>query len=411
MGKKKDAEAEAKAARKAAKKAAKKAKTEQVPLVDAGHADRIKALAAEVAADREQRHGPVGNTHRDAQQDDLHAIATALDPNTPLQVAVEVTEAGDIAATTVGLTIAPVAAEVERDRWGRPYVITPAGERKGYRRVTTYIDVLEDKTALERYSKRTVLTGVALDYDQPSSAEHPSIVRRALDTVTKADAALAELAGNELASVNREAIEKARKDALDALTDEAYEVAGGHAKAQKGTDLHALTELVDQGLPLPEGITDADRADLAAYAATIKALGITFTDRERFVVNDELETGGTLDRAGLYKSERAGWQRARRVVMDIKTGRLDYSAGKIGMQLATYARSDAYDLATGERTPLKLDKKLGLLIHLPAGQATCQVYEVDLELAYRGLLLAREVYAWRRDGKAVYDLKAPLVAA
>ena len=110
-----------------------------------------------------------------------------------------------------------------------------------------------------------------------------------------------------------------------------------------------------------------------------------------------------LDRVVMVKLP--GEQRGRRRVLDIKTGRVDYSTGKIAQQIEGYAGSTGYDLDTHEREDLKLDRTKGILLHLPAGTGRATVHVVDLTLGRKGNRLAAEVRAWRNEGKRAIDLK------
>ena len=51
--------------------------------------------------------------------------------------------------------------EPERDRWGRPYVLTPGGRRTTYTRCTTYVGAIEDNFNIVRWKERHVAMGVA----------------------------------------------------------------------------------------------------------------------------------------------------------------------------------------------------------------------------------------------------------
>ncbi len=203
---------------------------------------------------------------------------------------------------------------------------------------------------------------------------------------------------------------------MNALADEVFEIGGGREKATKGTDIHALCDLHDRegivavGDLLTEGkITPADMADVEAYAEAMRKLGAKVIEAERVVVNDELKVAGRLDRVVMVKLP--GETRARRRVLDIKTGRVDYGAGKIAQQIEMYAGSKGYDLNTHEREDLKLDRTKGILLHLPAGEGRATAHVVDLTLGRRGNKLAAEVRAWRNEGKRAIDLKADVVAA
>lgn len=317
--------------------------------------------------------------------------------------------------------IAP-AAEVELNGNGQ-YKIwdLDKGDFRGFTRATTYIDCLEERSLLEKWKNRTVLAGVAVRENTPSET---SIVSRAYHVVEHYAAELARIDKKDRKGklkigerADLEAAAKKEHDAdLNSLADEAFVAGDGEVKANAGTDLHALVELYDRAIlagskdpekALPEDITPSDLADVRAYAAEMKRQGIEVVAAEGTVVLDDLHVAGRYDRLVRFLPEGA----TRRVLAigDVKTGRIDYAMGKIGMQVLTYARGKGYDpAAPQERVDLKASRNVGLLIHLPQGAATCTIYELDLKLAAKGLALAGEVRVWRNEGKKVFDPKRPL---
>lgn len=265
--------------------------------------------------------------------------------------------------------------EVRRDRWGRPLIVPPEGGKPvPYTRCTTYIKALDDTALLTAWAKRMVLVGATVD---------PSLVERAAFETDKRT--------------------------LDALAEEALVAARANAKRDKGTLLHALTEYADRGEPLPETgtvdgvvweVTDADRADIAAYVKATEDL--TVTHIERFTVCDELQVAGTPDRLVSFDGQT--------YIADLKTGSVDYAALSIAMQLSVYSRSQFYDTATGERTPLPgVSQDLGIVVHLPAGSAECRLLWVDLETGWRGVQAAGVVRKWR--GIKAKDVFSPFGGA
>ena len=246
-------------------------------------------------------------------------------------------------------TVAP-AAQVERDRYGRPLVIPPSGGKKvSYRRCTTFIDVLDDRYALELWKQRQVAHGMAV---------RPDLVLQA-----------ASAAGD--------------KAILNKVVAAAAEAAGSTQAATTGTALHAITEQLDRGQdPL---IPPSAQPDIDAYQATTAHLDMRMI--EVFVVHDGLQVGGTFDRVVELDGAR--------YVADIKTGSIDYGAAKISMQLALYARSQLYDVRTGARTDLGADQTRGLVIHLPAGAGQCTLHWADLSIGWAGVQIAKDVWDWR----------------
>ena len=260
---------------------------------------------------------------------------------------------------------------IERDRWGRPLVIPPNGGRPvAYTRCTTFVDALEDKYNLQKWQNRMTAIGLA---DRPDL----------------------------LLAVNAHRDDKRK---LDGICSDAQEAAKAHAKATVGTALHALTEQLDRGAEIPT-VPEAYVADLAAYTEATKDLQPVHI--ERFCVLDSWKIGGTPDRVVKYKGKH--------YIADLKTGTIEYGMGKIAMQLAVYARSMLYDVATGERTAHDAEIDKGIVIHLPAGQGKAELYWVDLLAGWEGVRMARWVRDWRKRKAATFaqpftDLSSPVSA-
>jgi hypothetical protein len=225
-------------------------------------------------------------------------------------------------------------------------ILTPTGARKAYQRCTTFVGCLEDTYNLGKWQQRMVARGLAM----------------------RDDLLLAVSAHSD------------DDKELNKLCDAAREAAAASSGATKGTALHRICERLDSGENVE--IPTAAKKDVAAYQAAVA--GVRWTHIERITVHDELEVAGTPDRIG------------DGLVWDIKTGRIDYGMGKIAMQLAMYAHSLAYDSETGERTPLDVDLSRGVVIHLPAGEGTCELVEVDLAAGWEACQIAKLVRDWRK---------------
>ena len=258
------------------------------------------------------------------------------------------------------------------DQWKR-YLIVPqkGGAPVPHTRATTWASTLDDRYGLERWSRRTVALGLA----------------RRPDLVAQVAAARDD-----------------ERDTLDGLCEAALEAGGSSTSANLGTALHRFAERVDLGedVAMPE----AWAADIGAYRHALTDAGITVEAVEGTCVIDALTIVGTFDRLVRWRD--------RRLVMDLKTGQtLDYSWPSIAVQLALYAHADRlYNIDTGEHSPMpEVDRTLGLVAHVPAGQGRCELIAVDLEAGWRGALLARDVRAWRNapfraempDGTATDD--------
>jgi hypothetical protein len=127
---------------------------------------------------------------------------------------------------------------------------------KGYTRVTTYIDCLDDKTVLNAWKARVLLEGGAVELLQ-NDGTSPSLEAVAR-SVKRTDEALADIdrrtrEEGELLELRRQEVQREHRDNLARIAEDLLELGGAHEKANKGTDLHRLTELVDTGQPLPPG--------------------------------------------------------------------------------------------------------------------------------------------------------------
>jgi hypothetical protein len=88
-------------------------------------------------------------------------------------------------------------------------------------------------------------------------------------------------------------------------------------------------------------------------------------------------------------------------VGDLKTGRIDYGAGKIAQQLAVYANSKDYDPATGGRADQDVCTHYGIVVHLPQGTGEASVHVVDLVAGWEAVKLSSQVREHRRMAKGM----------
>jgi hypothetical protein len=244
------------------------------------------------------------------------------------------------------MTVFAKPAEIPRDRWGRPMVVPPTGgKRVPYTRCTTFVGAVEDTYNLSRWQMRMVATGMA----------------------DRRDLQLAVAAHRE------------DKEKLNAICEQALEAAKGNAGATTGTALHAITETYDRGLD-PGPLPPEAQADLDAYVAATKDMSGVLI--EQFMVQDMMKVGGTPDRVVKFQGKR--------YIADLKTGSIEYGYLKIAAQLAMYARSRPYDTETDERMEQHgADISRGIVIHLPAGTGTCQLYWIDLMAGWELVKLSR----------------------
>jgi hypothetical protein len=302
----------------------------------------------------------------------------------------------------VTLTIVDIEApqpkdDVPRDGYGRPMIVPRSGGKPlAHSRISSYGDAIDDKTNLDVYHQRMVLVGAAL---KPSLLE-----------------VVPDLSLDDPADTKK----------LNALALRAMDVAGANKKSGKGTDLHSLSELVDQGLPLPQEISPADMADMAAYSVAMMDFDVL--DVELFVVCEELTTAGTLDRRARYIGFGPDEKLMQLpLIVDLKTGSVEYGALKMACQLSMYAKGWRYDFtrfpapdreadkkgwekwkktefsaeeAAEAYTPLgDVDQKWGVIVNVPSGTGEASLHWADLELGWEAALMAKEIREMRSRGK------------
>lgn len=270
------------------------------------------------------------------------------------------------------------------------------GKEDAHTRVTTFISVLEDTSNLTTWKCRMTLLGVAQD---------PSF----LDGVNDLDPEAKE-----------------DKDLLNRLAVSAQTLGGASLKAEKGTYLHGLSELVDQGIELPDGVSFGDVIDMDAYRrATVRA---HIKHMEKLVVNRQYKCAGTPDRVSTFDGsdllemlENGSltsdlWKAVdgivylvapdgsligpdELVITDLKTGTVDYGMLKMAMQLAIYANSELYDHETHEFTPMEgINRKWGVIMHAAAGEGVTTMYWADLTLGWEAVGVAHKVRQLRTRG-------------
>jgi hypothetical protein len=264
-----------------------------------------------------------------------------------------------------------MAAEFQRDRWGRPLIIpTGGGKPLAYSRFSSHGQVLEDRFGLEKWKIRTSALGLVARQDLFA----------------------------QLASIPSDDSKR-----IDEILSQALEAGGGSVGANMGTALHEFTQRYDLGEITLADIPDPWRADVEAYARTIADHGLEIRRDliEVTLVNDALQLAGTADRFFLDGNGRL-------ICSDLKTGK-SIGPNPLGyiVQLAAYANSVLYDVETGVRTPLgDVDLDHGLLIHAPAQQARCDLYRVDLRGGLEAAQLATRVKKWQKR-KDLVAIQAP----
>jgi hypothetical protein len=248
-------------------------------------------------------------------------------------------------------------SNVERDRWGRPMLALPGKSKKAaFTRVTTLAKTLESTDALTAWKQRMTAIGLT---------QRPDLL--ALVSAMPDD-----------------------KNKVDSVCRDAVEAAQASAKANVGTAVHAFCDHADRGTLVGSQVPADIKPLLADYLTMQTTHGVVVVDIERFVANPVHMYAGTADRI----IEVGG----KRYIGDIKTGRIDYAAQSIAMQLACYARSAIYDVATdtwGE--PLDVSRDWAYVFHLPYGGGEPGIHRVDIAMGWEAVERALWVRDWRKS--------------
>lgn len=259
--------------------------------------------------------------------------------------------------------------KVKFDQYERYVLPDPeTGKERSWTRATTVANTLADRYGLEQWAKRNVVLGIAAREDL-----------YALAVSCKPE----------------------DKKQLDQIVEAAEEAAKARSGANLGIALHRITERVDRGEDLD--IPDQWRPDIDAYCQTLVDNHLTVHPdyMERVVVLPEYGIAGTLDRL-LYPGVTPD---GPKIVADLKTGKdvIRYGMTKIAIQLAIYANATHVWNGDGYEPMPHVYTDRAIVIHLPVGEGTCTLHEVNIKEGYRALRAAMWVREWRKRN----DLSTP----
>jgi hypothetical protein len=257
-------------------------------------------------------------------------------------------------------------SDFKRDRWGRPLIMQADGTRKPYTRASSATKAIDDTWNLDQWDRRNVAYGIAHD---------ASLVARLLAI------------GGDPSTWGKQ-----DKDAVGKVVDDARTGAKAHKGADIGTALHRIIERIKRGEPVDAG---PYQADVDAYFEALDACGLDILPEflEVRLVCDELELAGSADDI-VGHGEKFH-------IADLKTGAtVEYGVLGFAGQLAAYANGKLYDVDAEERLPTpELDDAVGYIIHLPAGEGRCTIYELDLVQGYRAARIARHARVAQKEAK------------
>ena len=165
-----------------------------------------------------------------------------------------------------------------RDRYGRPLIPDGHGTVVPYQRVSTFANMLDDKSGLLAWHSWMSVKGAALD---------PGLASQAVEAA------------------------QTPRDVMEQLAT----LGGSKQAAERGTDRHTLVQMRLLGEPLPD-MPDEARREIERLYTTITSLG-TLAGTEVPVVVDEFQVAGSMD----YLLRDAD---GTPIIADLKTGKSVY---------------------------------------------------------------------------------------
>lgn len=232
------------------------------------------------------------------------------------------------------------------------------GIERSWTRATTIAGVLPDRYHLELWAQRMIVVGIA---------KRPDL--HLLAQTTRHD--------------DKRKLNNIAKDAKNAADTGAANI---------GTAIHTLSEVVDSGGDI-ETLPAEVRPGLYAYADAMRQLKAKVLGMEQIVINKEASAAGTFDR--LLQVDGLS---SKPIIGDLKTGNtVHFGFLEYAVQLAIYANSThRFDTEDGKTYPLPdIEKKFGLIFHVPREQSTCEVWMLDLERGWEAAQVAVKVKQMR----------------
>jgi len=296
----------------------------------------------------------------------------------------------------------PVTADpslpVRNGRYVAPHPKT--GKQAKFTRTTTFAEAVSDSIALDQWKGRMEAMGLALNPD----------------LIAKVRSAVQGRVPYEVA--------KEQREFLNGVVEQAKLAAGSKDRARKGTILHKHTQEIDSGRRTLAEVPEEFRPDVAAYLTAMEGAGLRLLPQliERSVVTTELDVVGTFDRivevlwdqeAQDLSGRPVRLRKGDHVIGDVKSGAsLLFAWPEIEIQLAIYAHAvnengvAVPDGPRGQTTwrwaPLAefgvpaVRQDVGIVMHMPYGEKTCELHLADLVEGWRGAQLCKVVREWRR---------------
>jgi hypothetical protein len=262
---------------------------------------------------------------------------------------------------------------------GAPLVSDPDNPTKSlrYSRPSGYVKCLDDEMALVEWRIWKAMTGVA---SSPALAA-------------------------EVSSTKDE-----DRDAKKGLREKALDKGKANETADMGKALHAMTARAEDVNDIAFDPPEQYVPDLTAYIDALATFGLVSEMIEVPLVSDAFRAAGTADRIyrltkPLIAPDGSIIDIGELIVGDLKTGKMDFALPSWCAQMALYADGVLYDIIAERRLPTPpINHTWTIVVHLPVGAATCDLYWCNIELGLKGAMLAQQVREWRKLWKnGTYD--------
>jgi hypothetical protein len=251
----------------------------------------------------------------------------------------------------------------------------------GWMRVSNLVSAYSDQFGLRMWEIEQTLRGVKLDHGL-----------------------YLELLETEGSPLDRQWVEQ--------FIEQCKKAAGGSAGADHGNERHAAVEGLHFGVDTARYPSETRRM-LALYQSTLQRHGLTPLHgmQERRVLVSDLEVVGTLDNIVTAGTRRCPCESGAacggtgfvpdNLVADLKTQRKFWTFLEIAAQLACYAHGDAmWDPELGKWVPMPpVRQDVALVLWMPRGSKTVEVYEVDIVAGWKTAQRAHGVVLDRSAGK------------
>lgn len=285
---------------------------------------------------------------------------------------------------------------VRNGRYQGPHPET--GKPTSFTRTTTYVGVIADNFALKLWEERMGAMGFV---------KRPDLLQQ-VETLLRDNGGIPY----EVAKLQRERLNKIFEDAKLA--------AGSKDRARKGTILHKHTQEIDMGRKSVGDVPMEFRKSVNAYLTAMADSGLEcipdLIERSTSVIFGKrlaLQVAGTFDRILRVTKELKGTLDSGRevvlkpgeyVIGDVKSGQdLSYAWDEIEMQESIYAHGVDEngiavpdnghwrwaDLAEFGIDKIRLD--VGIVMHMPYGETSCDLYFADLISGWSGAKICTTV--------------------